>query len=202
MRGARRAGSVLVNMWLQWLMAMTVKSKGRPALAIDEVARTPFMVLPTDIDLLGHMNNGRYLSYMDLARVDMTVRTGMQAVLERSGIYAVVGQSTMVYRRSLDLWQRFEIETAVMGADERAIYLQQRFVVDGEVHARGVVQGRFIERGVGTAPIARVVEVLEAAGMPVVLPELDQRVHDWAEMNRLPSNRQPAPSTWGGRTPR
>ena len=39
-----------MNMWLQWLMAMTVKSKGRPALAIDEVARTPFMVLPTDID--------------------------------------------------------------------------------------------------------------------------------------------------------
>ncbi|GEK80903.1 thioesterase family protein [Agrococcus baldri] len=189
-------------MWLQWLLAMTVKSKGRPALGIDGVARTPFVVLPTDIDLLGHMNNGRYLSYMDLARVDMTNRTGMAAVLDRAGIYAVVGQSTMVYRRSLDLWQRFDIETAVLGADERAIYLQQRFVVDGEVHARGVVQGRFIERGVGTAPIARVVEVLEAAGLQVPLPELDQRVHDWAEMNRLPSNRQAAPSSWAGRTPR
>lgn len=191
-----------MNMWLQWLMAMTVKSKGRPALGIGEVARTPFMVLPTDIDLLGHMNNGRYLSYMDLARVDMMNRAGMAAVLDRAGIYAVVGQSTMVYRRSLDLWQRFEIETAVQGADERAIYLQQRFVVDGEVHARGVVQGRFIERGAGTASIARVIEVLEAAGMSVSLPELDQRVHDWAEMNRLPSNRAAAPSSWGGRTPR
>lgn len=190
-----------MNMWLQWLMAMTVKSKGRPALGIDGVARTPFMVLPTDIDLLGHMNNGRYLSYMDLARVDMTNRTGMSAVLDKAGIYAVVGQSTMVYRRSLDLWQRFDIETAVQGADERAIYLQQRFVVDGEVHARGVVQGRFIERGVGTATIARVVEVLEAAGLSVPLPALDQRVHDWAEMNRLPSNRVSAPSTWGSRTP-
>lgn len=189
-------------MWLQWLMAMTVKSKGRPALGIDEVARTPFVVLPTDIDLLGHMNNGRYLSYMDLARVDMTNRTGMSAVLDKAGIYAVVGQSTMVYRRSLDLWQRFEIETAVQGADERAIYLQQRFVVGGEVHARGVVQGRFIERGVGTATIARVTEVLEVAGISVEMPELDQRVHDWAEMNRLPSNRAAAPSRWAGRTPR
>lgn len=189
-------------MWLQWLLAMTVKSKGRAALGIDEVARTSFVVLPTDIDLLGHMNNGRYPSYMDLARVDMTVRTGMQAVLGQAGIYAVVGQSTMVYRRSLDLWQRFDIETAVLGADERAIYLQQRFVVDGEIHARGVVQGRFIEKGVGTASVARVVEVLEAAGIKVPLPELDQRVHDWAEMNRLPSNRQSAGSSWGARTPR
>lgn len=191
-----------MNMWLQWLMAMTVKSKGRPELGLDEVARTPFVVLPTDIDLLGHMNNGRYPSYMDLARVDMTVRTGMQEVLGRAGIYAVVGQSTMVYRRSLDLWQRFDIETAVLGADERAIYLQQRFVVGGEVYARGVVQGRFIEKGVGTATTARVIEVLEAAGIAVPLPELDQRVHDWAEMNRLPSNRQSAPSAWGTRTPR
>ncbi|WP_413320850.1 thioesterase family protein [Agrococcus sp. 1P02AA] len=189
-------------MWVQWLLAMTVKSKGRPALGLDEVARTPFVVLPTDIDLLGHMNNGRYPSYMDLARVDMTVRTGMQAALERAGIYAVVGQSTMVYRRSLDLWQRFDIETAVLGADERAVYLQQRFVVDGELHARGIVQGRFIEKGVGTATVARVVEVLEAAGIRVALPELDERVREWAETNRLPSNRLPAPSTWSGRTPR
>ncbi|GAA3592420.1 thioesterase family protein [Agrococcus terreus] len=191
-----------MNMWLQWLMAMTVKSTGKPALAIDEVARTPFRVLPTDIDLLGHMNNGRYPSYMDLARVDMTVRTGMQAALEAEGIYAVVGQSSMVYRRSLDLWQRFDIETAVLGADERAVYLVQRFVVDGEVYARGVVQGRFIQKGVGTIRVARLVEVLEAAGIEVRLPELDERVADWARLNALPPTRAAAPSDWAGRTPR
>ena len=189
-------------MWLQWLLAMTVKSKGRPELGIEDVARTPFMVLPTDIDLLGHMNNGRYPSYMDLARVDMLTRTGMAKVLDRAGIYAVVGQSSMVYRRSLDLWQRFDIETAVLGADERAIYLVQRFVVDGEVHARGVVQGRFIEKGVGTAKVARVVEVLAAAGLEVRLPELDERVAHWAEVNALPPSRASHASDWAGRTPR
>jgi acyl-CoA thioesterase FadM len=189
-------------MWVQWLLAMTVKSKGRPTLEIGDVAKASFMVLPTDIDLLGHMNNGRYPSYMDLARVDMTIRTGMQQVLERAGIYAVVGQSSMVYRRSLDLWQRFDIETAVLGADERAIYLQQRFVVDGELHARGVVQARFIEKGVGTAKIARVVEVLEAAGLAVELPELDPRVADWARLNALPPARAVHRSDWAGRVPR
>jgi acyl-CoA thioesterase FadM len=191
-----------VNMWLQWLMAMTVKSKGKPELGIDDVARTSFRVLPTDIDLLGHMNNGRYPSYMDLARVDMTNRTGMSDALSKAGIYAVVGQSSMVYRRSLDLWQRFDIDTAVLGGDERAIYLQQRFVVDGELHARGVVQGRFIERGVGTARIARVVEVLEAAGIEVHLPELDERVAEWARLNALPPARATHASDWNGRVPR
>lgn len=191
-----------MNMWLQWLLAMTVKSKGKPELGIGDVAKTSFRVLPSDIDFLGHMNNGRYPSYMDLARVDMTNRTGMSDALSKAGIYAVVGQSSMVFRRSLDLWQRFDIETAVLGGDERAIYLQQRFVVDGELHARGVVQGRFIEKGVGTAKIARVVEVLEAAGIQVHLPELDERVAEWARLNALPPARATHASDWNGRVPR
>ncbi len=36
------------------------------ALAVTE-ARTPFRVLPTDLDTLMHVNNGRYLTLMDLA---------------------------------------------------------------------------------------------------------------------------------------
>lgn len=191
-----------MNMWLQWLLAMDLKSRGKPQLGIGDVAKTTFRVLPTDIDLLGHMNNGRYPSYMDLARVDMTNRTGMSAALGKAGIYAVVGQSSMVYRRSLDLWQRFDIETAVLGGDERAIYLVQRFVVDGEVYARGVVQGRFIEKGVGTAKIARVIEVLEGAGIPVALPELPEQVAEWARLNALPPSRASHPSDWAGRVPR
>ena len=31
-------------------------------------------VLPNDLDLLWHMNNGRYLSLMDQGRVDLMVR--------------------------------------------------------------------------------------------------------------------------------
>ena len=71
-----------------------------------------------------------------------------------------------------------------------------------ELHARGVVQGRFIEKGVGTAKIARVVEVLEAAGIEVRLPELDERVADWARLNALPPARATHASDWNGRTPR
>ena len=190
-----------MNMWLQWLLAMTVKSKGRPRLTMADVGRTPFRVLPTDIDLLGHMNNGRYPSYMDLARVDFIERAGVGAALSKAGIYAVVGMSSMVYRKSLDLWQAFDIETAVLGADERAVYLVQRFVVDGEVHARGIVQGRFIERGVGTVRIARIVDVVRAAGIEIDLPEVDDRVAEWARANALPPARASHRSEWQGRAP-
>lgn len=191
-----------MNMWLQYLLAFTLKSRGRPRLALDDVARTPFRVLPTDIDMLGHLNNGRYLTYMDLGRVDFINRTGALAAMTRRKIYPVVGQASMAYRRSLDLWKPFAIETAIIGADERGIYLEQRFVVGGEVHARGVVQGRFIQRGHGALKIPGLVDVLAEAGIDVELPPMPEDAALWSQKNALPPSKAPAPSDWGGRKPR
>lgn len=191
-----------MNMWLQYLLAFTLKSRGRPRLGLGDVARTPFRVLPTDIDMLGHLNNGRYLTYMDLGRVDFISRTGVLKAMNRERIYPVVGQASMAYRRSLDLWKPFTIETAVIGADDRGIYLEQRFVAHGEVHARGVVQGRFIQRGHGALKIPELVEVLAASGIPTEMPAMPDDVAEWSRANALPPSKAAAPSDWGGRTPR
>ena len=40
-------------------------------------ARIRLTTLPTDIDILRHMNNGRYLSLFDLGRWDLLIRTGL-----------------------------------------------------------------------------------------------------------------------------
>lgn len=189
-------------MWLQWILAFKLRSKGRPALGLDSVARTGFLVLPSDIDFLGHLNNGRYLSYMDLARVDWTIRAGFEGTLAKRGIYGVIGQSTMAYRKSLLLWQRFDIETALLGVDDRAVYFQQRFVVDGEVYARGVVQARFIRKGAGTVKTAEVSDILRQDHPGVELPRVSERIGAWAGGNALPPSRAAAPSDWDGRVPR
>jgi hypothetical protein len=39
--------------------------------------RTPFRVLPTDLDVLRHMNNGVYKSLLDLARTDLMGHAGL-----------------------------------------------------------------------------------------------------------------------------
>ena len=50
---------------LRWLRARRI--------SIWDTARTPFRVVPTDLDLLRHMNNGKYLTLMDLGRMDLMV---------------------------------------------------------------------------------------------------------------------------------
>ena len=56
---------------LVWLL---LSHRRRGPISIWDQAVTPMRVLPNDLDLLWHMNNGRYLSLMDQGRVDLMVR--------------------------------------------------------------------------------------------------------------------------------
>ncbi|XP_034038692.1 protein THEM6 [Thalassophryne amazonica] len=94
-------------------------------------------VLPNDLDYMGHMNNSRYLRECDFARFHHYVRSGIFMASHKLGAKMVVGASTIRYRRSLAFREAFEIRTKVLGWDDKAFYLEQRFVskTDGFVSA-------------------------------------------------------------------
>ena len=113
------------------------------------VGRIRLRTLPTDIDVLRHMNNGRYLSLFDLGRWDLLVRTGLTDAMRTHGWYAVVSSETITFRKSLELWQRFTLESRLIGHDDRAIYLEHRAIVDGEIYARAIIRARLLKRSGG-----------------------------------------------------
>ncbi|MGP6170316.1 acyl-CoA thioesterase [Microbacterium sp. A204] len=149
--------------------------------------------LPTDIDVLRHMNNGRYLSLFDLGRWDLLTRTGMAGAMKSHGWYGVVVAETITFRKSLELWQRFDIESRLIGHDDKAIYLEHRAVIDGEIYARAIIRSRMLKRSGGTLSHE---ELFAAIGRPDGLPEVDEWVRDWAAASALPSTRAHAPSVW------
>jgi acyl-CoA thioesterase FadM len=170
-----------------------LRSRRRPAVGIHDVAVASFRVLPTDIDILGHMNNGIYLSIMDLGRMDLLVRAGAWKRFTRLGFYPVVASETITFRKSLQPWQRFDLETRVVGYDDKAVMVEQRFVVDGEIYATGFVRGRFLKKSGGTASLQEISEALGVDVTAVVLPEW---LHGWAKAVALPPTRAAAPSQW------
>lgn len=95
------------------------------------------MVTPHDLDYMGHMNNSRYLRECDFARFHHYMRNGFFTASRKLGAKMVVGASTIRYRRSLDFREAFFIRTKVLGWDDKAFYLEQRFVSkkDGFVSA-------------------------------------------------------------------
>ncbi len=159
-----------------------------------DVSRIRLTTLPTDLDVVGHMNNGRYLSLFDLGRFDLLMRSGLWDLMRERGWYPVVANATISYRKSLHLWQRFTVESRVVAADERAVYLEHRAVVAGEVYARLLVRGRFVRRAGGVLPVA---ELFAAIGQdPASIPAPEPWMTRWADDVALPPTKAPAPSVW------
>jgi acyl-CoA thioesterase FadM len=167
-----------------------------------DVARTRFITLPTDQDILRHMNNGVYLSIMDIARFDMLHRTGIWAIFQAKGWYPVVVSETISFRKSLTLGQRFTVESRILGFDEKAVYVEQRFVrpvadADAggavEVYARGFIRGRFLKRTGGVVTIDELIDAVGAVPDDLTVPSW---LLDWSADVAMPATRAAAPSIW------
>ena len=103
-----------------------------------------FVVLPTDLDVYGHMNNGRYLTMMDLGRIDLLLRSeiGQYALQQRWN--PIIASSMMRYRRSLKVFQNYQLRTRIVAWDDKWFYLEQVFERKGHIIAIGFVKGLFV----------------------------------------------------------
>jgi acyl-CoA thioesterase FadM len=172
-----------VNLYLR-LLHLWLLGRRRSRVDVLGPVRTPFRVWPTDLDLLRHVNNGTYLTIMDIGRLDLLARAGVTPLLRAKGWYPVVVAETITFKRSLRLFQRFDIVTEVVGWDDRSMYLQQDFFCGGTLVASGLIRGRFLGRdGSRIAPQ----QVLDLTGRHVEPPELPEWVPAWAEATQISS---------------
>jgi acyl-CoA thioesterase FadM len=159
----------------------------RRAAAIDlyDTCSTPFMVVPADLDVLRHMNNGIYSSLMDLGRVDLMRRAGLLSKLNKLGWYPVATLVSIQFRKSLGLWQRFTIETRVLGVDDKSTYVEQRFVRRGQTMALAVVGARFLKKSGGSCTPEELVTLSGNTAPVPVLPAWVKALSGHYEAQRL-----------------
>jgi acyl-CoA thioesterase FadM len=139
-----------------------------------------FLVWPNDLDINAHMNNGRYLTLMDLGRIDLSVRNGCGRVMLARRWRPMVGAATIRFRRSLTPFQTYDLHTRVIGWDDKWMYFEQEFRRGEQVCARGTVQ--VLLRGPkGNVPSS---EVLQALNGPEASPALPEPVRLWVESQR------------------
>jgi len=96
-------------------LLMLLRSAKRPPLSVWDSASLTLRVLPTDTDIAMHVNSGMYFSLMDLGRFDLMVRSGTWQKMRRRGWSPVAAGETIAFRRSLQLWQQYTIETRLSG---------------------------------------------------------------------------------------
>ena len=116
-----------MNLYLRLLRALLM---GMLSETLHYTASTEsrFRVWLHDLDAFGHMNNGRYLQIMDVARTDWMARTGVVAAIRRHRWSPLLGGGVIRFRHSLRFGQTYRVQTRLIGWDERWFFLEHRFV--------------------------------------------------------------------------
>src|SRR5687768_14645258 len=104
----RNAQLMVVLFRLIWAL---IRSRFKPPIGPLDEASFAMRVWPNDLDLNVHMNSGRYVSMMDIGRVEILGRMRVLWKVFGRGWRPMVGASTIRYRRSLLPFQRFIVRT-------------------------------------------------------------------------------------------
>jgi acyl-CoA thioesterase FadM len=113
------------------------------------VSQLSLRVMPNDLDINFHMNNGRYLTICDLNRVDLFIRSGLLKAMFKRGWIPLIAEHTMTYKKPLNMFEHFDVSLKVTRWDEKYFYMEHIFSNAERVVAEGTSKGCVYARGVG-----------------------------------------------------
>jgi acyl-CoA thioesterase FadM len=173
-----------MNLWfrLLWLL-LTARKRGH--LDVPRQASVlAFRVWPHDLDLSIHMNNGRYLTLMDLGRMDVLIRSGLWREVLRHKWTPIASAITIRFQRELRPFQRFRLETRLLCWDANLVVMEQTFIIEGgprngQAAARALFKGGLYDRTerkfVEIARLMSLIGVSEES--PPATPEVEAFLH-------------------------
>lgn len=135
----------------------------------------------TDCDMNLHVNTARYLVYMELARFDISIRSGIFQYCVRKKIKGIVMGTKITYRREIKPLKKFTVHTRVVGYDDRFLYFDQQLKSDHGIHAQGYLRTAFHTKE-GFMPPQ---QFLGALGIELENKELPPDVKLWVEAEDL-----------------
>jgi acyl-CoA thioesterase FadM len=168
---------VIVFFRLVWAL---IRSRFKPKLDILDESAFAMRVWPNDLDLNVHMNSGRYLSMMDIGRVEILGRTRLLRKVVKRRWRPIAGTATIRFRKSLLPFQRFVVRSRVVCWDEKWLYFRHVIEHRGEICAVGFVRGLMR----GAEGNVRPEQILELAGRTgVASPPMPEEMAKWAAVD-------------------
>ena len=155
-----------------------LKGMFRRCIGALEESTLRFTVWPTDCDLNFHLNAGRFISLMDVARMEFIARTGLLRKLLQKRWRPIMGGIVVRYRREIRPFERFTIRTRVLGWDEKWFYLEHIVEKEGVFCASGTVRTLVRSASANIAPP----DVLALVGESLASPQLPDFVLGWRSL--------------------
>jgi thioesterase-3 len=84
------------------------------------------IVRSTDVDFIGHVNNAKYLEYMEWARFDWICQLGLTLEeLQRRAIMPVVVNININYRKELRMLEQVQVRSSAVRLGEKSFVIRQ-----------------------------------------------------------------------------
>lgn len=163
-----------VNLYLRLLKLLFLLPFVRRQMLLDS-GRIAFRVWPNDCDINLHLNNGRYLTFMDLGRTHLLAQIGMLGMLLKYRWAPVLSAAEISYLRPIRPFQKFDLSTRLLTWDEKYFYMEQRFVASGQLCAVALVKGLFLHRGKRVQSRA----ILAALNLDSTAPDMPEVLRHW-----------------------
>jgi acyl-CoA thioesterase FadM len=127
-----------MNLYLRLLLIYLQAKRATPITLDDLRNELNLTVLPNDLDISLHVNNGRYLTLCDLSRFDLFVRSGLMTVMKQRKLMPLVAYHDMNYKASLKVFQKFSLEMKITDFDGKYFYSDHKFMRGDKTVAEGV----------------------------------------------------------------
>jgi acyl-CoA thioesterase FadM len=184
-----------MNLLLRLLWVL-VTARFRPKLTLPAGPSVlHFRVWPHDLDLSVHMNNGRYLTLMDLGRIDIMLQSGLWRDLRANRWTPIASTITIRFRRELRPLQKFRLETRLVCWDATLVIMEQTFYLDGgardgQIAARALFKGGLYDRRAKAfVPITRLMQAIGVtAESPLPTPEVQAFLNADERLKQAPGN--------------
>lgn len=154
-----------------------LKARFRSRIGPLDSSTVHFTVLPHDCDLNIHLNAGRFLSFMDISRVELLARMRVLRRVLKRGWRPVVGGAVIRYRKSVEPFERFSVQSRVVGWDEKWFYIEHILNrADGSMAAIAYAR-TLLRKKDGTVHPRELIELMDLTD--TASPPLPAFVEDW-----------------------
>jgi acyl-CoA thioesterase FadM len=163
-----------MNLYLRLILTL-LRGWRLPKLKLGETLERSMRVLPNDIDINGHMNNGRYMTLVDLMLVEYFIRIGFAGAIIKNGWSPMSGGSFITYRRGLKPFQSYTLRYRIDACDANWSYMRFEFIAGEKLCASGFMKGAVVSKE-GFVPNAT---SYAAVGQPSLSHDLPEPVKHW-----------------------
>lgn len=147
-----------MNLYLRLLWAL-FRAHRQPGIRPGDTIERTLRVLPNDIDVNGHMNNGRYMTVVDLMLIEYFVRMGFFSLALQRGWRPMSGGAFITYRRGLKPFQTYTLRFRVEASDTHWNYMRFEFMDGERLCAAGYFKGAVVGKQ-GLMPNAQTFSML------------------------------------------